>query len=403
VLTEAFGWRSIFYVNIVPGIAVTALTILFVRVDKADVAMLKRIDYVHLVAMAAFLGGLEYVLEEGPRYQWLDDPVVATAAWLSLVGFGLFLERSLRSQAPVVRLSPFREPTFVFACLFNLVIGFGLYSATYLVPLFLGRVRGYDSLQIGTTVFVTGIAQIASTLVAARLSQRVDPRAMIAVGLPLFAASLWLASYLTPEWGFAALLLPQALRGLAIMLCIVPSVTLALGGFAGAELRGIGLVQPHAQPRRRDRHRGRQHLAAGRSTHPRRALRRKPRRGRARSAGNRRRARRPLRCGDQRRRARAARRPGRDRARGRARLAHARLQRRVPPDGVDVPRRTRARAAVPAAARRGGGAFGRRALNSARPGHGRADAALAITTVSAAVFATLALPYMSSATAGNAA
>ncbi len=237
VLTEAFGWRSIFYVNIVPGIAVTALTLLLVRVDKADVAMLKRIDYVHLVAMAAFLGGLEYVLEEGPRYQWLDDPVVATAAWLSLVGFSLFLERSLRSQAPVVRLSPFREPTFVFACLFNLVIGFGLYSATYLVPLFLGRVRGYDSLQIGTTVFVTGIAQIASTLVAARLSQRVDPRAMIAVGLPLFAASLWLASYLTPEWGFAALLLPQALRGLAIMLCIVPSVTLALGGFAGVELR----------------------------------------------------------------------------------------------------------------------------------------------------------------------
>ena len=34
--------------------------------------------------------------------------------------------------------------------------------ATYLVPVFLGRVRGYDSLQIGTTVFVTGVAQIAS-------------------------------------------------------------------------------------------------------------------------------------------------------------------------------------------------------------------------------------------------
>jgi DHA2 family multidrug resistance protein len=187
--------------------------------------------------MAVFLGGLEYVLEEGPRYQWLDDPTIATAAWLSLVGFALFLERSLRSHAPVVKLSPFRQPSFVFACAFNLVIGFGLYSATYLIPVFLGRVRGYDSLQIGTTVVVTGIAQIASVVIAARLSQRIDPRAMIGVGLPLFAASLWLASYMTPEWGFASLLLPQALRGLAIMLCIVPSVTLALGGFAAAELR----------------------------------------------------------------------------------------------------------------------------------------------------------------------
>ncbi len=78
--------------------------------------------------------------------------------------------------------------------MFNLVIGFGLYAATYLMPVFLGRVRGYNSLQIGTTVFVTGIAQILSTVVAARLSQRVDARWMITVGLLLFAASLWMFS-----------------------------------------------------------------------------------------------------------------------------------------------------------------------------------------------------------------
>ena len=112
--------------------------------------------------MAVFLGGLEYVLEEGPRHEWFGDPTIATAAWLSLVGFALFLERSFRSDMPVVKLSPFRKPTFAFACLFSLVIGFGLYSATYLIPVFLGRVRDYNSLQIGTTVFVTGIAQIAS-------------------------------------------------------------------------------------------------------------------------------------------------------------------------------------------------------------------------------------------------
>jgi DHA2 family multidrug resistance protein len=136
-----------------------------------------------------------------------------------------------------VRLSPFRNPTFVFACVFNLVIGFGLYSATYLVPVFLGRVRGYDSLQIGTTVFVVGITQVLSTVIAARLSQRADPRRVITAGLILFAASLWLASYVTPEWGFGAWLAPQMLRGFAVMLCIVPSVGMALGGFAMTELR----------------------------------------------------------------------------------------------------------------------------------------------------------------------
>jgi DHA2 family multidrug resistance protein len=106
-----------------------------------------------------------------------------------------------------------------------------------LVPVFLGRVRGYNSLQIGTTVFVTGLAQILSTVVAARLSQRIDARWTISAGLLLFAASLWMFSAMTPEWGFAALFWPQVLRGFAIMLCIVPSVNMALNGFAAAELR----------------------------------------------------------------------------------------------------------------------------------------------------------------------
>jgi len=236
-LTEAVGWRSIFYVNIVPGVATAVLAWRLVRVDRPDLKMLRHIDYAHLGAMAVFLGGLEFVLEEGPRHDWFGDPAIAAAGWLSFVAFGLFLERSFRSGAPIVLLTPFRKPTFAMACLFNLVIGFGLYAATYLTPVYLGRVRGYDSLQIGETVFVVGIAQVLSTGIAARLSQSVDQRKVIAVGLTLFAAALWLASYVTPDWGFSALLAPQMLRGFAIMLCIVPSVGMALTGFGMSELR----------------------------------------------------------------------------------------------------------------------------------------------------------------------
>jgi MFS transporter, DHA2 family, multidrug resistance protein len=236
-LTAIADWRWIFYINIIPGILVTVLSAALIRMDTPNLSMLKRIDYAHLVSLAVFLGGLQYVLEEGPRHDWLDEPRIAIAAWLSLIAFLLFLERSFHSGAPIVKLTPFRNPTFAFACAFNLVIGFGIYSATYLVPLYLGRVRGFNSLEIGETVFVTGIAQIASTVVAARLSQRIDPRLMITVGLTLFGASLWSVSHLTPEWGFGSLLWPQVLRGFATMLCIVPAVNMALAGFAMAELR----------------------------------------------------------------------------------------------------------------------------------------------------------------------
>jgi DHA2 family multidrug resistance protein len=73
-LTEAVGWRSIFYINIIPGALVTLLAINVIKVDRPKLSMLKTIDYSHLAAMAVFLGGLEYVLEEGPRKQWFEDP-----------------------------------------------------------------------------------------------------------------------------------------------------------------------------------------------------------------------------------------------------------------------------------------------------------------------------------------
>ncbi|MGC3971138.1 MAG: DHA2 family efflux MFS transporter permease subunit [Pirellulales bacterium] len=237
LITQAIDWRWIFFINVAPGIAVTIAVIMLVRIDRGDTKMFARIDWLHLASMAVFLAGLEYVLEEGPKNGWLSDSHIAIGAWLSLVAFGLFLERSFYSKSPIVNLSPFRVPRFAFACLFNIVIGFGIFASVYLIPIYLGRVRGYDSLQIGETVFVVGIAQIVSTIIAARVSQTVDRRIVITIGLALFAWSLWLTSHMTSEWGFWELFWPQAVRGLSVMLCIVPSVGMALEGFAGPELR----------------------------------------------------------------------------------------------------------------------------------------------------------------------
>ena len=236
-ITDALGWRWMFFMTVVPGAIVTLLTLALVRVDSANLAMLKKIDWVHLASMAIALAGLEYVLEEGPKNDWFGDTVILCAAWVSAVAFILFLERSFRSSGPIVKLTPFRKPTFAFACVFNLVIGFGIYSGTYLVPVFLGRVRGYNASEIGTTVFISGLAQLLGVPIAASLSQRVDQRIIITFGLTLFAFGLWLFSYMTPDWGFAALFWPQVVRSFAVMLCIVPSVGLALGNFEGPELR----------------------------------------------------------------------------------------------------------------------------------------------------------------------
>ena len=237
LITEYVDWRWLFFMNIVPGVAVTLLFPLLGKVDSANPQMLRRIDWLHVASLAVFLGGLQYVLEEGPRHEWFNDDAVLTAAWVSVVGAAVFFERTFFSTMPVVKLTPFLRPTFAMACVLNMVIGFGLYAATYLTPVYLGRVREFSSLDIGTTVFVTGIAMTVTAPIAARLSTLVDARYVIAVGFSMFAVSLWMFSNITPEWGFWDLFWPQVMRGLAMLLCIVPAVGMALNGVPPDQLR----------------------------------------------------------------------------------------------------------------------------------------------------------------------
>jgi len=236
-ITDSVGWQWLFFMNVIPGIFITVLVLRLGKIDDAKPSMLRRIDWLHLAGLAVFLGALQYMLEEGPRHEWFTDTAVAGAAWLSFVGAIVFFERSYFSASPIVQLSPFRRPTFALACLLNFVIGFGLYGATYLVPVFLGRVRDYSSLDIGTTVFVTGCFMFFGAPLAARLSTLIDQRYVIGVGFSFFALGLWMLSGVSSTWGFDELFIPQAMRGFAILLCIVPAVGLSLSSVPQSELK----------------------------------------------------------------------------------------------------------------------------------------------------------------------
>ena len=101
----------------------------------------------------------------------------------------------LTAEHPVVDLSAFKDRNFATGSLFSFVLGVGLYGLTYLYPVYLARVRGYSALQIGETMFVTGICMFFMAPVSGKLMQRgVDPRIMLAVGFSGFAVGTYQAS-----------------------------------------------------------------------------------------------------------------------------------------------------------------------------------------------------------------
>ena len=91
-----------------------------------------------------------------------------------------FFARALTAREPIVDLRAFVDRNFATGSLFTFVLGIGLYGLVYLYPVFLARVRGYDSLQIGETMFVTGAFMMLTAPIAGTLAQKADPRMMIA-------------------------------------------------------------------------------------------------------------------------------------------------------------------------------------------------------------------------------
>jgi DHA2 family multidrug resistance protein len=270
-ITDVSSWHWLFFINVIPGAAIAVSLSMLGKVDEPNLRMLKRIDWLHVASLALFLGALQYVLEEGPRNQWFEDPTIQFAAWMSFVGALVFFERSFFSLMPVLKLSPFRHRTFTLACILNLVIGFGLYAATYLTPIFLGRVRGYSSFDIGTTVFVAGVFMVFGAPLAARLTTLVDQRIVITVGilaLRLFVLALFRRDVELGILGIVSGAGDPRLRNPALHRAVRRHG--AERANAGRTALRVGPVQPDAQSGRRDRHRDRDDLAAGLRPHPRR-------------------------------------------------------------------------------------------------------------------------------------
>lgn len=236
-LSHAFSWHWLFLINVIPGIIVTVIAWNFIDFDKPEWKLFKKFDWWGLLAMAVFLGALEYVLEEGNAKDWFNDDHIVIGATASALGALVFFYRAFKVEFPVVDLRAFSDRNFAFGSMFSFIMGIGLYGLTYLYPVYLGHIRGYDSLMIGETMFVSGLAMFFTAPVAGILSNKLDPRVMMAIGFISFGAGTYIMTGLTADWDFHELFIPQILRGCGLMLCMVPINQIALGTLPPARIR----------------------------------------------------------------------------------------------------------------------------------------------------------------------
>ena len=235
-VTQHTSWHWLFLMNVIPGVIASTGVWMLLAIDKPNFSLFSKIDFRGLLYLALFLGPLEYVLEEGPGEDWFDSELIAGMTLLCITSAVLFLTRTLRSDFPIVDLRAFRNRNFSIGTGLGFIIGIALYGLVYLMPLFLGGVRHFNSLQIGEIMFVTGAAMFFTAPVAGRLSDKMDTRYLLTLGLLLVGTGSLMNAHLSAEAGFDEFFWPQVVRGMGLLMCIVTAARIALGTLPASEV-----------------------------------------------------------------------------------------------------------------------------------------------------------------------
>ena len=229
-LTENFGWEYIFYVNLVPGAIMIGMLYFSLEARPMKLSLLREGDWAGIITMAIGLSALQTVLEEGNKDDWFGSPFIVRLAWIAAIALTLFVAIELFEKRPLLNLRILFRRNFGLGVLANFLLGVALYGSVYILPVYLSRIQGYNSEQIGMVLAWTGLPQLVLIPLVPRLMRRIDPRIVIGVGFVLFAGSNFMNIYMTNDYATDQLFWPNVVRAIGQALVLTPLSAVATAG-----------------------------------------------------------------------------------------------------------------------------------------------------------------------------
>ncbi|TCL68266.1 MDR family MFS transporter [Rhizobium sp. BK251] len=229
-LTENYGWEFIFYVNLVPGLLMVGL--LWASLDEAPMnfGLLAKGDWPGIATLAIGLAALQTVLEEGNKEDWFGSEFIVQLSIVAAASLTLFLIIEFKTANPLLNLRLLARRNFGFGILANTMLGIALYGSAFVLPIYLARIQGYNSEQIGMVLAWTGIPQLILIPLVPKLMKIIDVRLLIAVGFALFAASNFMNVHMTGDYAADQLFWPNVIRAIGQALVFAPLSVVATAG-----------------------------------------------------------------------------------------------------------------------------------------------------------------------------
>ncbi|HMG20098.1 MAG TPA: DHA2 family efflux MFS transporter permease subunit, partial [Kofleriaceae bacterium] len=230
-LTQAVGWRSIFWINLPLGAAAIVLAQRFVPESKAPRA--RRIDPVGQVLVLAALASLTYAVIEGPSHGW-GSPLIAGLFAVTAASVVALVVYEPRQAEPLLDLRFFHSVPFASAT----VIAITLYSAfsgyLFLTALYLQEVRGLAAFETGLYTLPLALAMTACAPISGRLIGSHGTRPSLVTAGAAIAASALCLTRLDHATSLAWLVVIYVILGVGIGLGNPPITHTAVSGMPRA-------------------------------------------------------------------------------------------------------------------------------------------------------------------------
>ncbi|MDR3522098.1 MAG: DHA2 family efflux MFS transporter permease subunit [Acidocella sp.] len=234
-LTDTYGWQTIFYLNLVPGIIMLAGLIYSLPRSRPQLGLLRQGDWLGIALMAIGLAAFQTILDDGNVDDWFGSPFIVKLSLVSALALGAFIIVELFEKNPLIRLRLLSRRNFGFATLGNFLLGFGLYGSAYLLPQYLEVSQGFDAQQSGNVIAWTGLPQLLVIPFVPYLMRRFDSRLLVGTGLAIFAASCFTNLTIDPDVAAPQLLVPDIARAIGQALVMTPLSAVAMVGISHEE------------------------------------------------------------------------------------------------------------------------------------------------------------------------
>lgn len=234
-LADAYSWRWIFLLQLLPGIALLAAVAWSIRPRDGDRERLRQADWLGIGAMVAGLGALQIVLEEGGRRDWFESGFIRTFAVLAVLALLLFVQRQLWGARPFINLRLLGSYNFGVSSLAMAVFGAATFGLVFLVPNYLSQLQGFNARQIGDSLILYGLVQLLLAPLLPRLMRWLNPKLLVAGGFAIMALGCWMGAHLNADAGRNVIIPSIVVRGIGQPLIMVALSVLAVKGLDKAQ------------------------------------------------------------------------------------------------------------------------------------------------------------------------